>query len=114
MCTIIESTKFYIIKLSFLSELEMLKQHHKGFHYTFVKLDYGPFSSELRNDLGNLIQQQFLNEGLRPTDKAHWVLEDFKEYQASHKAELKELREQNQREHKEIIDQIKLNGNNRR
>lgn len=66
-------------KLSFLSELEMLKQKHKGYNYRFIKLDYGPFSQELRSDLGDLIQQQLLKENLRPSKEAYNLLEDFKD-----------------------------------
>lgn len=66
-------------KLSFLSELEMLKQRHKGFNYRFIKLNYGPFSQELRCDLGDLIQQELLKEDLRPTEEAYSLLEDFKD-----------------------------------
>lgn len=66
-------------KLSFLSELEMLKEKWKGYNYRFIKLDYGPFSQELRCDLGELIQQQILKENLRPTEEAYCLLDDFSE-----------------------------------
>jgi uncharacterized protein YwgA len=65
-------------KLVFLSELSMFKKEEKGFNYTFVRLNYGPFSQELRSDLGQLIGQEILMErGLRPTEEAAFILEDF-------------------------------------
>lgn len=66
-------------KLTFLSELEMLKEYEKGFNYTFIKLDYGPFSSEVRSDLGQFIQQRILMERLRPVEEFDFILEDFQE-----------------------------------
>ena len=65
-------------KLVFLSELLMFRKEEKGFNYTFIKLDYGPFSQEVRRDLGKLIEQAILFErGLRPTKQANFILEDF-------------------------------------
>ncbi|MCW4049132.1 MAG: hypothetical protein NWE89_05280 [Candidatus Bathyarchaeota archaeon] len=41
-------------KLTFLSSKEMQGQGYKGFNYAFIKLHYGPFSSELQNDVSEL------------------------------------------------------------
>ena len=38
-------------KLVFLAEREMLASRVKGFNYNFVRLDFGPYSSELKKDL---------------------------------------------------------------
>ena len=43
-----------IQKLTFLSTLKMSKQGHKGFNYSYIKLDYGPYSSELSIDVAEL------------------------------------------------------------
>jgi len=66
-------------KLTFLSELEMLKEANKGFNYSFIKLDYGPFSSQLRADLGTFIQQEILVEKIRPRETFTFIIEDFDE-----------------------------------
>ena len=42
-------------KLVFLAEREMLASRIKGFNYNFVRLDFGPYSSELKKDLVTLM-----------------------------------------------------------
>lgn len=79
-------------KLVFLSELSMFKKEEKGLNYTFIKLDYGPFSQELRGDLGQLIQQEILMErGLRPLENANFILEDFQEIFERNKCFIKKI-----------------------
>jgi len=67
-------------KLVFLSEKSMIDERKKGFNFYFVKLIHGPFSQELKNGLGKLLQTRFLNDfGLMPTDHAKMILEDFQD-----------------------------------
>lgn len=66
-------------KLVFLSEKSMIDEREKGFNFYFIKLDYGPFSPELRNSLSDLIQTGFLTEKLKPKGGARLVLEDFRD-----------------------------------
>jgi len=42
-------------KLVFLAEREMLVSRIKGFNYNFVRLDFGPYSTELKRDLVTLM-----------------------------------------------------------
>jgi len=63
-------------KLVFLSERSMIDERKKGFNFSFIKLTFGPFSQELRNDRNDLLKTGFLM-GSRPTDDAKLILEDF-------------------------------------
>jgi len=36
-------------KLTFLAEWEMLDKRQKGFNYSFIKLTFGPYSSDLES-----------------------------------------------------------------
>lgn len=38
-------------KLTFLAEWEMLDKRQKGFNYNFIKLTFGPYSSDLEKDI---------------------------------------------------------------
>jgi len=43
-------------KLVFLAERQMLGKRYKGFNYNFARLDFGPYSSELKRDLNLLLE----------------------------------------------------------
>ena len=65
-------------KLVFLSEKEMIDEREKGFNFYFIKLIHGPFSQELENDLGKLVENGFIDDReLRPTSNAKVILDDF-------------------------------------
>lgn len=63
----IKRTKIH--KLTFLSEWSMINKKIKGFTYTFIKLKHGPFSSEVKKDLSNLVENKLLDRGLELTDR---------------------------------------------
>jgi len=62
-------------KLVFLSERSMLKEYEKGFNYSYIKLDWGPFSPDLRADLGSLIEQEFL--GIRTLETDNGAIQGY-------------------------------------
>ena len=43
-------------KLVFLSEFEMKLQGFKGFNFNFIKLPFGPFSSDLKKDMDSMVK----------------------------------------------------------
>lgn len=75
---LLPSTKLQ--KLVFLSEKQMIDKREKGFNFYFIKLVHGPFSQELENDLGKLVQDGFISDlGLKPMVNAKLILEDFQD-----------------------------------
>jgi len=65
-------------KLVFLSEKMMIDERKKGFNFYFIKLIHGPFSQELKNGYEKLVETGFLQDfGLKPTDSAKLILQDF-------------------------------------
>lgn len=67
-------------KLVFLSEKAMIDEREKGFNFYFIKLIHGPFSQELENDLGRLVENGFIDdEELRPTSNTTVILDDFRD-----------------------------------
>lgn len=65
-------------KLVFLSEKAMIDEREKGFNFYFIKLIHGPFSQELEDDLGKLVENGFIDDkGLRPTSNSQVILDDF-------------------------------------
>jgi hypothetical protein len=67
-------------KLIFLSEKRLIDQRIKAFNYRFVRLLHPTFSSELRNDLNDLVKTGYLSEPwLGQTEKMLIILEDFQE-----------------------------------
>lgn len=65
-------------KLVFLSEKAMIDEREKGFNFYFIKLIHGPFSQELENDLGKLVENGFIDDKeLRPTSNTKAILDDF-------------------------------------
>lgn len=73
-----------IQKLTFISEREMLWNAEKGFNYYFIKLLYGPYSTQLDNDLNSLVQAVIVKAeptgrgvDIAPTQKSANILRDF-------------------------------------
>lgn len=70
-------TKFQ--KLVFLSELEMIKQGHKGLSYTFIRLNYGAYSGQAKNDLEELQRNNLVtistSRGIFLTERGNEVLD---------------------------------------
>lgn len=52
-------------KLVYLSELDMKLQGYKGFNFNFIKLPFGPFSSDLKKDTSDMVDSWLI------TDYAH-------------------------------------------
>jgi len=71
-------------KLVFLAERELLGNRIKGFNYNFVRLDFGPFSWELRKDVQKLLESNMLKDdpsrGYILTDKARRILSRFRRF----------------------------------
>ncbi len=65
-------------KLVFLAEREMLGRRYKGFNYNFIRLDYGPYSRDLRKDLETLLRAGVIKDddarGFILTDKGRELL----------------------------------------
>ena len=77
-CNVDSLSETKLQKLIFLSEKLMIDQHHKGFNYHYIRLTHGPYSPELRSNLGIFIQIGALNESnLEPTNYIKNILEDF-------------------------------------
>lgn len=69
-----------IQKLSFLSELKMLKKRAKGMNYTFFRLDYGPMSKQIYSDWDSLQAKGWLQKGrFELTKKGLSILDEFLE-----------------------------------
>ena len=65
-------------KLAFLSERDMNLQGRKGFNYNFIKLDYGPYSSHLVQDVKVLMELGFITGfAHKPTRKGRILLGSF-------------------------------------
>jgi hypothetical protein len=74
----VEATRLQ--KLVFLSELPMVQQRKKGFNFGFVRLNYGPYSSELANEQTRLAKAGLIfSSSLEPTRIAARVLDQFGE-----------------------------------
>jgi uncharacterized protein YwgA len=80
-------------KLVFLSERSMISERMKGFNFRFIKFIHGPYSQELRNNLGTLLQTEFINDfGLAPTDIVKMILEDFQDVIKKNQAFLQQIK----------------------
>jgi len=65
-------------KLAFLSEFDMKLQGRKGFNYNFIKLDFGPYSSDLVQDVLVLEKLGLITKfAHKPTQKGVKTLEAF-------------------------------------
>lgn len=74
----ISKTKMH--KLLFYAQKTLIDNKIKAMNYSFVKVLYPTFSSELRSDLTDLTEQGFLNgDYYREQEKAERILEDFQE-----------------------------------
>ena len=62
-------------KLVFLAEREMVGRRIKGFNYTFVRFEYGPFSSELSRDHELLVRSGVISDCFEPLDRGLLLLE---------------------------------------
>jgi len=69
-------------KLVFLAEREMLALRIKGFNYNFIRLDFGPYSSELKRDLVTLMTCGLVKDdperGYVITEKGRKLLEGLR------------------------------------
>lgn len=66
-------------KLVFLSEWAMLDARHKGFDYNFIRLKFGPFSSELEKDLSHFAETEIVGnlETIMLNKLGRIILRDF-------------------------------------
>jgi len=65
-------------KLTFLSALDMKYQGRKGFNYNFIKLDFGPYSSDLKDDIQVLLNNRAINGHYRVATKlGEYILSNF-------------------------------------
>jgi len=65
-------------KLTFLSAVRMQKQGHKGFNYAYIKMDYGPYSSELKDDVAELERANIITQFAHDVGSlGRYVLENF-------------------------------------
>jgi uncharacterized protein YwgA len=66
-------------KLTYLSELDMNVQGFKGLNFNFIKMPYGPYSSNLQKDLDNLKEINVLSgSGHMLTRFGKNILNNFK------------------------------------
>ena len=56
-------------KLAYLSELDMKLQGRKGFNYNFIRLQWGPYSSDLKNDTKELLNLKLISKDFYTTTK---------------------------------------------
>ena len=74
----VEATRLQ--KLVFLSELPMIQQRKKGFNFGFVRLNYGPYSSDLASEETRLAKAGLIFSSSRePTRTAATILDQFSE-----------------------------------
>lgn len=65
-------------KLTFLSERDMKLQGEKGFNFNFIKLEWGPYSSDLKGDLKELEDCNIISGSSHlPTKHGRLILENF-------------------------------------
>ncbi len=65
-------------KLAYLSEFEMNTQGFKGLNFNFIKMPYGPYSSELEKDRELLINSHIISRQVHvPTQFGRMVLNNF-------------------------------------
>jgi uncharacterized protein YwgA len=65
-------------KLAFLSERNMNFQAEKGFNYNFIKLEWGPFSTDLKKDIDELVNLGLISRVVHsPTDRGRFILSTF-------------------------------------
>jgi len=68
-------------KLVFLAERRMLGKKYKGFNYNFIRLDFGPYSWELKRDLNLLLESGIViddpSEGLIVSRKGEKILKEI-------------------------------------
>jgi len=66
-------------KLIFLSEKDLIDRRYKALNYRFIRLLHPTYSTELKNDLANLVQLGYLDEptGFGRTRKMIMLMEDF-------------------------------------
>lgn len=67
-----------IHKLTFLSERDMKLQGEKGFNFNFIKLEWGPYSSDLKKDIEEFKDCGIINVSTHmPTKHGRLILENF-------------------------------------
>ncbi|MFA5364586.1 MAG: hypothetical protein WC325_05325 [Candidatus Bathyarchaeia archaeon] len=65
-------------KLAYLSELEMNVQGFKGLNFNFIKMPFGPFSSELEKELETMTESNILSgSGHKLTEVGKTILDNF-------------------------------------
>ena len=65
-------------KLTYLSEVEMCKQGEKGLNFNFIKMPFGPFSSELKQDVKQLVKSNIITDySHKSTDFGKTILKNF-------------------------------------
>jgi len=65
-------------KLVYLSEMDMKLQGQKGFNFNFVKLPYGPYSADLKNDIKELQNLKLISKDYyKSTRKGSNILKNF-------------------------------------
>lgn len=66
-------------KLAYLSELEMNVQGFKGLNFNFIKMPFGPYSSELKKDIEHLVDSKIISkESHKLTKNGKKILSNFR------------------------------------
>lgn len=67
-------------KLTYLSEVEMYAQGEKGLNFNFIKMPFGPFSSELKEDAKQLVKSNIITDySHKSTDFGKLILRNFQQ-----------------------------------
>lgn len=85
-------------KLTFLSAVRMQEQRHKGFNYAYIKMDYGPYSSELTNDVTELERSNIITPFAHNVgSNGRYILENFSHIIEQNRLITEEIRAVNRR-----------------
>ena len=85
-----------IHKLTFLSEVDMNLEGRKGFNFNFVKLDYGPYSQDVKYDINFLVKCGFVKKRIHwLTQKGTMILDNFEEIRDKNTNFLEKIQEVN-------------------
>jgi len=88
--------KSKIHKLTFFSEREMNRQGKKGFNFNFIKLQRGPYSETLKEDLEQLKAKGLIDDRSHtPTERGRSILTNFQQVLERNKSFTKEIRKIN-------------------
>ena len=85
-----------IHKLIFLSEREMNRRGKKGFNFNFIKLQRGPYSESLKEDIEQLMEKELIDKRSHvPTERGQLILKNFHQVFERNRSFTKEIRKVN-------------------